>query len=32
VLIILFLIKEPEGLIRLLSNLRERLSHWPLRF
>ncbi|NSX09600.1 branched-chain amino acid ABC transporter permease [Pseudomonas lini] len=31
-LIILFLIKEPEGLIRLLSNLRERLSHWPLRF
>ena len=32
VLIIVFLIKEPEGLIRLLSNLRERLSHWPLRF
>ncbi|RON47649.1 branched-chain amino acid ABC transporter permease [Pseudomonas frederiksbergensis] len=32
VLIILFLIKEPEGLIRLLGNLRERLSHWPLRF
>ncbi|WP_265534113.1 branched-chain amino acid ABC transporter permease [Pseudomonas saponiphila] len=32
VLIILFLIKEPEGLIRLLSNLRERLGHWPLRF
>ncbi len=32
VLIILFLIKEPEGLIRLLSNLRERLRHWPLRF
>ncbi|WP_460141395.1 branched-chain amino acid ABC transporter permease [Pseudomonas sp. S2_E01] len=31
-LIILFLIKEPEGLIRLLGNLRERLSHWPLRF
>ena len=28
VLIIVFLIKEPEGLI----NLRERLSHWPLRF
>jgi branched-chain amino acid transport system permease protein len=32
VLIIVFLIKEPEGLIRLLSNLCERLSHWPLRF
>ncbi|MCU1761053.1 branched-chain amino acid ABC transporter permease [Pseudomonas sp. 14P_8.1_Bac3] len=32
VLIIVFLIKEPEGLIRLLGNLRERLSHWPLRF
>ncbi|RLU07918.1 branched-chain amino acid ABC transporter permease [Pseudomonas prosekii] len=32
VLIILFLIKEPEGLIRLLSNFRQRLSHWPLRF
>lgn len=32
VLIIVFLIKEPDGLIRLLSNLRERLSHWPLRF
>jgi branched-chain amino acid transport system permease protein len=32
VLIIVFLIKEPEGLIRLLSNLRDRLSHWPLRF
>jgi branched-chain amino acid transport system permease protein len=32
VLIILFLIKEPEGLIRLLTNLRERLNHWPLRF
>ena len=32
VLIILFLIKEPEGLIRLLGNLRERLRHWPLRF
>lgn len=32
VLIILFLIKEPEGLIRLLGNLRQRLSHWPLRF
>ena len=31
-LIILFLIKEPEGLIRLLGNLRERLGHWPLRF
>ena len=32
VLIILFLIKEPDGLIRLLSNTRERLLHWPLRF
>lgn len=31
-LIIVFLIKEPEGLIRLLKNLRERLTHWPLRF
>lgn len=31
-LIILFLIKEPEGLIRLLGNFRERLGHWPLRF
>ncbi len=32
VLIIWFLIKEPEGLIRLLGNLRERLAVWPLRF
>jgi branched-chain amino acid transport system permease protein len=31
-LIIVFLIKEPEGLIRLLKNLRERLTLWPLRF
>ncbi|MBB3105033.1 branched-chain amino acid ABC transporter permease [Azomonas macrocytogenes] len=31
-LIITFLIKEPEGLIRLLDNLRERLRVWPLRF
>jgi branched-chain amino acid transport system permease protein len=31
-LIIWFLIKEPEGLIRLLGNLRERLRAWPLRF
>ena len=32
VLIIVFLIKEPEGLIRLLHNLRDRLRQWPLRF
>ncbi|MBD8091453.1 branched-chain amino acid ABC transporter permease [Pseudomonas fluorescens] len=32
VLIIVFLIKEPEGLIRLLQNLRDRLRQWPLRF
>ncbi len=32
VLIIWFLIKEPEGLIRLFGNLRERLAVWPLRF
>ncbi|TBV10921.1 branched-chain amino acid ABC transporter permease [Stutzerimonas kirkiae] len=31
-LIILFLIKEPEGLVRLLANLGERLRRWPLRF
>ncbi|MGY1487984.1 branched-chain amino acid ABC transporter permease [Methylobacillus pratensis] len=31
-LIIWFLIKEPEGIARLLSNLRGRLSVWPLRF
>ncbi|HEX8593052.1 MAG TPA: branched-chain amino acid ABC transporter permease [Pseudomonas sp.] len=32
VLIIAFLIKEPEGLIRLLKNIRDRLAYWPLRF
>ncbi|ACO80497.1 LivM family inner-membrane translocator [Azotobacter vinelandii CA] len=32
VLIIWFLVKEPEGLIRLLANLGERLKAWPLRF
>ena len=32
VLIIVFLIKEPEGLIRLLHNLRDRVRQWPLRF
>ncbi|MFT4191572.1 MAG: branched-chain amino acid ABC transporter permease [Comamonas sp.] len=32
VLIIAFLIKEPEGLARLLANLRARLAAWPLRF
>jgi len=31
-LIIAFLIKEPEGLVRLLGNLRERWRVWPLRF
>lgn len=31
-LIIWFLVKEPEGLIRLLANLGERLKAWPLRF
>ncbi|MDR2032232.1 MAG: branched-chain amino acid ABC transporter permease [Azoarcus sp.] len=31
-LIIFFLIREPEGLIKLLSNLRARLAVWPLRF
>jgi branched-chain amino acid transport system permease protein len=31
-LIIWFLIKEPEGLVRLLGNLRERIRVWPLRF
>ncbi|WP_437881340.1 branched-chain amino acid ABC transporter permease [Pseudomonas sp. LRF_L74] len=31
-LIVWFLIKEPEGLIRLISNLRDRLAVWPLRF
>ncbi len=31
-LIIVFLIKEPEGLARLLIDLRQRLRTWPLRF
>ncbi|MBS7537490.1 branched-chain amino acid ABC transporter permease [Ancylobacter lacus] len=31
-LIIGFLIKEPDGLARLLRTLGERLSNWPLRF
>jgi branched-chain amino acid transport system permease protein len=31
-LIIGFLIKEPEGLARLLGDLRERIRVWPLRF
>lgn len=31
-LIVWFLIKEPEGIARLISNLRSRLSVWPLRF
>jgi branched-chain amino acid transport system permease protein len=31
-LIIVFLIKEPEGLVRLLIDLRQRLRAWPLRF
>ena len=31
-LIIWFLIAEPEGLARLLKNLRDRLAVWPLRF
>lgn len=31
-LIIWFLVKEPEGLIRLFRNLAERLRRWPLRF
>ncbi|UFH51259.1 branched-chain amino acid ABC transporter permease [Pseudomonas sp. KNUC1026] len=31
-LIIFFLIKEPEGLARLLTNLGARLKAWPLRF
>lgn len=31
-LIIFFLIKEPEGLSRLLTNLGVRLKAWPLRF
>jgi len=32
VLIIWFLIKEPDGLARLAAKLRERLAVWPLRF
>ncbi|WP_374487660.1 branched-chain amino acid ABC transporter permease [Zoogloea sp.] len=32
VLIITFLIREPEGLARLLGTLRGRLAVWPLRF
>lgn len=31
-LIIYFLIKEPEGLIRLLSNTYQRIRNWPLRY
>ncbi|MCO7556687.1 branched-chain amino acid ABC transporter permease [Metapseudomonas otitidis] len=31
-LIIAFLIKEPEGLVRLLSDRWARLKTWPLRF
>ena len=31
-LIIVFLIKEPEGLVRLFGNLLDRLRTWPLRF
>lgn len=31
VLIIVFLIKEPEGLARLFRTVRERLAVWPLR-
>jgi branched-chain amino acid transport system permease protein len=31
-LIIGFLIKEPEGIARLIDNWRARLSVWPLRF
>ena len=32
ILIIGFLIKEPEGIARLVLNLRARLAVWPLRF
>lgn len=32
VLIIWFLIKEPDGLARLFKTIGERLSSWPLRF
>jgi branched-chain amino acid transport system permease protein len=31
-LIILFLIKEPEGLARLWQGFRERARRWPLRY
>ena len=31
-LIILFLIKEPEGLARLWQRFRERAERWPLRY
>ncbi|MDH4980991.1 branched-chain amino acid ABC transporter permease [Hyphomicrobium sp. D-2] len=31
-LIIWFLIKEPDGMARLISSWRSRLSIWPLRF
>jgi branched-chain amino acid transport system permease protein len=31
-LIILFLIKEPDGIVRLVRTLRERIAVWPLRF
>jgi branched-chain amino acid transport system permease protein len=31
-LIIWFLIKEPDGLTRLFKTVAERLSNWPLRF
>ncbi|KAF7276549.1 hypothetical protein GWI33_010095 [Rhynchophorus ferrugineus] len=31
-LIIYFLIKEPEGLSRLLRNVYQRVRHWPLRY
>lgn len=31
-LIIWFLVKEPDGLVRLIANLREKLAVWPLRF
>lgn len=31
-LIIYFLIKEPEGLSRLLRNFHQRLRKWPLRY
>jgi branched-chain amino acid transport system permease protein len=31
-LIIWFLIKEPDGLARLFKTVEERLSNWPLRF